>query len=120
MAFQTVNKGHQETFTATIANTASLSGAVDLGVYRLCGIETPSAIDSATAITFQASADGATWVNIYDATGAEKSITVSTSRRIILTPADFYGVRFIKVRLGTAASPTTATASRDITLLGEA
>lgn len=116
----TVNKGQHKTFTATIANTASLSGAVDLGFYRLCGLETPAAIDSATAITFQASADGATWVNLYDATGAEKSLTVSTSRRIILTPADFYGIRFIKVRLGTAASPTTATASRNITLIAEA
>jgi hypothetical protein len=81
-----------------------------------CGIQLPSAIDSATSLTYQVSYDGVTYTNFYDGTGTEYTTTVSTSRSVLLNPADFYGVRCIKVRLGTSASPVTATADRTLIL----
>lgn len=114
-----VVKGPQRATIVTVANGQSLSPAVDLGNLRLCGLETPASIDGATSLTFQASADGATYLNLYDATGTEKTITVSTSRRVLLAPADFYGIRWIKVRLGTSGTPVAATADRAITVVAE-
>lgn len=112
-------KGEQSVFNCTISSGESLSGALDLGVYRLVGISTPSTLEPST-LTFQASVDGITWNNIYTSVGVETSISCSTSRRIILSPADFYGIRYIKVRGGTAASPTTVAADRVIKLIAEA
>jgi hypothetical protein len=94
-----VGKGHQLVADCLISNGQSLSAAVDLGTARLVGIATPAAFEP-TALTFQSSYDGATWNNVYDGTGTEKSITVAASRRVILSPADFYGIRYIKVRGG--------------------
>jgi hypothetical protein len=100
------------TVTATVANTANLSGAIDLGAGSLVGIQTPSNIDSAAALTFQVSYDAVTFANFYDNTGSEYTLTVSASRSVIVPYADFIGVRAVKVRLGTAGSPVTATADR--------
>jgi hypothetical protein len=115
----TVEKGQQAVADCVISSGQSLSAAVDLGVARLVGISTPGALEP-TVLTFQASYDGATWNNVYDSAGAEKSVTVGVSRRIILSPADFYGVRYVKVRGGTAASPTTVVADRTLKLIAEA
>lgn len=106
-----------------VASGSSLSSAIeftgDIAGALPVGIQTPSAIDSATSITFQVAYDGgssATFANLYDSSGTEYTLTVSTSRSIILTPADFYGVRQLKIRLGTSGSPTTATADRTLIL----
>jgi hypothetical protein len=116
----TVKKDQQTVTACVIASGQSLSPAIDLGVGRLVGITTPSNIDSATAVTFQASYDNATWNNVYDSSGVEKTLTVGVSRWIILSPADFYGMRYVKVRLGTSGTPVAATADRTLQLIAEA
>lgn len=112
------NANQASPVTMTIPNGASgaLGPAVIIGAAMLLGIQTPAAIDSATAITFQVSYDGVTYANFYDSSGTEYTVTASTSRSILLSPQDFYGVRGIKVRLGTSGSPATVTADRTFIL----
>lgn len=113
-----VSVANQQITTAsvTVSNGQSLSSAVDLGSALLAGIQTPSAMDSATSLTFQVSYDATTYANFYDSSGTEYTVTVSTSRSVLLPAADFIGVRAIKVRLGTSGSPVTATADRTFTI----
>lgn len=99
-----------------ISNGQSLSATVDCQGGLPAALQTPANIDSATSITFQASYDGSTFANLYDGTGTEYTLTVSTSRSIILPPSDFFGVKSLKVRLGTSGSPTAASADRTLIL----
>ena len=106
--------------TATIANGASLSGAVDLGAGAiLAGIQMPAAW-TAASLTFQVSADGVTYANKFDALGTEYSVAsaaAAASQYIALPPADWLGVRYVKVRSGTAAAAVNQGAERALTLV---
>lgn len=105
------------TATATIANGASLSGAIDCGTARLATIIIPSGWTTAN-LTFQTSPDGVTYNDRYDNVGGEYTITVGGASRSIMVPlSDFLGVRFIKVRSGTSAAAVNQGAQRDLTLV---
>ena len=104
-----------ETLTATIENGGSLSGAVDLGGRKLVAIVMPSGWDAAS-LTFQASPDGVTYYNVYDS-ATERSLTVDSSRFLHVDMEDWLGVRFLKLRSGTAATPVDQTAARTFTLI---
>jgi hypothetical protein len=93
-----------------------LSAAIDLGTEILQGYIMP-ATWVAAGLTFQTSPDGVAYNNIYDATGTEVAHVVDISRFVRVNPADWVGVRFIKLRSGTAAVPVNQTASRDIILV---
>ena len=99
-------------FTATIAISATVSDAIDLGGASLNAIVTPLAL-TGTTMTFQGSHDGTTYNAIYDTAGAAVTVTVAASRFIPLAPSDFSGVRYIKVVSGSAEA-----AARSITLVG--
>ncbi len=114
-----VRKSQQTVSPIVISNGQSLSATVDLGVTRAVGLETPATFEP-TTISFQVSSDNTTFVNLYDATGTEKTVTVGVSRRIVLSPADFLGVRYIKIRGGTASSATTVSANRTVQIISEA
>lgn len=90
---------------ATIANGASLSAAIELGVVgaALVGIEMPAAWTAAN-LTFQASVDGTNFNNLYDKDGNEVTVTASTSRYIGLIPSLFAGFRAMKIRSGTSGA----------------
>jgi len=103
-------------FTVTIANGASLSGAVDLAGYRVMAVQMPAAL-TGTSVTFQTSFDGTTYGNLYDTTGTEESAVVAASRVVWLEPATFVTFEYIKVRSGTAGTPTTELGDRIIKLL---
>lgn len=100
---------------ATIANGASLSGAVDLGTKRLARINMPSSWTTAN-LTFQVSADGTNYANLYDATGTEKTVQAAASRAIILDFSEWIGARYIKVRSGTSGTPVNQGAERILQL----
>jgi len=105
-----------QTVTATILGTASLSAAVDLMGGRLVGIQMPSAW-TAAGLTFQASADGETYADLYDDGGNEVGGSAAASRYIVFDAgANFEGVRWLKVRSGTAASAVNQDATRTLTL----
>ena len=107
------------TVNATIANGASLSGVVDIGEGKtLCAIDMPADWTAAN-LTFQAStASDGTFDNLYDQYGTEKTVTAAEDRYIPLDdPAFWLGVRYVKVRSGTAASAVNQGAERVITLV---
>lgn len=101
--------------TASIPNGQSITANLDLGTSRLVRISTPAAWTAAN-LTFQVSADGATWVNLYDASGNEYTVTAAASRGIIIPLSDFLGVRYIAIRSGTSAVPVPQGAQRDLVL----
>lgn len=104
-----------ETKTATIENGGSLSGAVDLGGRKLVAIVMPSGWDAA-GLTFQASPDGVTYYNLYDGS-SERTVNVAASYYSALAIGDWVGVRWLKVRSGTAGSAVNQTAERVLTLV---
>lgn len=104
--------------TASIASGAALTGAVDLGAQRLHRIVIPAAW-TAAAISFQSSADGTTFADLYDVNGEVvlPVASVGASRAVIVDPAAFLGIRYLKLRSGTGASPVNQAAQRDLTLV---
>lgn len=110
----TVKKSQQLIVDCVITNGTTDSSIIDLGVYRLTGIVIPSTFEG-TVITPKSSWDGSTVVSIYDTTGAQKTFTVAANRRVVVTPADFLGVRYLVL-----SSNTSVGANRTIKLILEA
>lgn len=111
------------TATGTIASGASLSGAIPLGGYpgTVCAILMPASWTSAS-LTFQGSADGTTYGNIYkvgsDGAASEFTITSPVAGTwIVLMPGDLPSVNYFKIRSGTAGSPVTQGADRILTVV---
>lgn len=101
--------------TVTIASGASLSGGRSLGPTTLMGILLPASF-TGTSITFQVSRDGDTWGNLYD-NDAEVSHTAAGGIAITVNAFTFTPWSFVKIRSGTAGSPTTEAAPRSIVLV---
>lgn len=104
--------------TVTILSGQSLSGAIDLAAERAHRITLPAAW-TAAAITFQASADGVTYSDLYNEGGEYSlgSTVVGASRTILLDQATFYGIRYLNIRSGTAAAAVNQGADRIITIV---
>lgn len=104
-----------------VSADASLSEAVeDLKGYRLAAIQMPSTFDG-TSLTFQAKdAPDGTYQDVYDSAGNELSVTVGAGRYVHLGEQDveeLIGAYGVKLRSGTAATPTTEAADRTLTLI---
>ena len=104
------------TQTVTIANGASLSDAADIEAKTLIAIDMPASWTTAN-LTLQASIDNSTWDNVFDSLGTEVTISAAASRFILLNPADFVSVRYLKVRSGTSGTPVNQGGARTITLV---
>lgn len=110
------------TKTATITAGGSLSNAVDLGgdrpgeLHSLISLQMPATAWTAAALTFQGSMDGATYADVYKSDGNELSVSVGASRFVLLSPSQFAGLRYVKVRSGTSASPVAQAAGAVISL----
>lgn len=104
------------TRTATIAESASLSDAIETDGSAVVGIVMPAAWTAAN-LTLQASADDTTFSNVYDEQGNEKTVIASTSRYILLNPADFLGANSIKVRSGTSGTAVNQAAARSVIVI---
>ena len=99
------------TVAANIANTATESQAIDTKGFALVGFFTPAAL-TGTTLTFESSLTLAgTYVPVYDSTNTQVSITVATSRYYAVDPKNFQGIRFLKIKSGSAEG-----AARVITL----
>lgn len=109
---------NRTTTTATIANGASLSGAVNLEGSRLLGIAMPAAWTAAN-LTIKTSVDGTTYQDAYDADGAEITIVVGGASRNIHFSDQLHGVRWLKLRSGTTSSAVNQGADRTLTLFVE-
>lgn len=106
------------TATATIANGASLSGAICLGAGVLCAIVMPAGWDAAD-MTFQVSDDqGATWHELLDASGTAITLSApAAGSRYEMDAADFKSAMFLKLRSGTTGAPVNQTAARSLTVV---
>lgn len=105
------------TSPATVANGASLSGAIDLGTARLFAIQMPAAW-TAASVTFQASSDCSTYANLFNDAGTEVAATVAASQYIVMaSPAAWLGIRCLKVRSGTSGTPVNQGADRVLTIV---
>ena len=97
------------TTTATIANGATESEAVDLGGLELAGIFVPDTFDgTAISVKVAPSLDG-TYVTLREA-DSDFSVTVAASRYVpIENLALFAGAQYIKLVSGTAQATTDTT-----------
>ena len=104
----------------TIAASASLSGAVNLKGFVIVGIIVPTGWTAAN-ITLKASRDGGnTYYPVFDDSGNEVVITVTSTGGYYITLANFQkvsGLNYIKVQSGTNASNVTQTSQMVLTLV---
>ena len=125
----------QDVLTATIATGASLSGVAIVAGLRPHAVQIPAtwtaanltfqvasaltyAVDSDDLSGYDAGDDTSTWSNLYDAAGNEYVVVVSSAGSyIILDPAAFDTVRYLKIRSGTASVPVNQAETRVLTLI---
>ncbi|GEM_PF-3214149 len=98
--------------TATIADTATESGAIDLSGTTLSALAFPAEFDGAAVTLKAASSAAGAFIDVHDMAGAQVSITASASRMTVIEPAKVAGLRFIKLVADTAQDGAT-----DITLM---
>lgn len=114
-------RGVQIPATVTIAGGASLSGAIDLQRYRLRGVIVPTAWVAAN-LTFQASVDDKTYLELVDDTGSAVTVTGTAGSFSALKEATanlFAGVRYLKVRSGTSGAAVNQSGNTPIILIVE-
>lgn len=107
------------TQNTTIHAGQSVSDAVDLAESRAAAIAVPVGW-TAAGLSFQVSDDGQTFLELADSSGALVSIAqanVAADRLIMLDPAIFSFVRWLKVRSGTAAAAVNQAVDRALTLM---
>jgi hypothetical protein len=101
--------------TATIASGGSLSGLVQIDEAKYIGIVMPSEWTAAD-LTFQVSMDGSEWVDLYDDTGAEVTVTAGANRAIGIDVASLALTpwQYITIRSGTSALAVNQAAARTL------
>lgn len=112
--------GEKGTVGVVIAESASLSSAVELPTATLLGFIMPSAWTAAD-VTYQGSNDGTTWYDLHSDTAGEITSTVTAGKLISVYGYDFAACKWLRLRSGTSATPVAQVAARTITLIvGEA
>ena len=91
---------------ATIADTAAISGVIDLGTSGFfTGLKAP-AMTTVTSLSFQVcESPTGTFAALYDAAGTLVTAACSTSaaQAASINPADFAGWRYIKIVAGSGS-----------------
>lgn len=101
---------------ATIADGASLSGAVDITGHKVVALRQPASCEG-TAFTMQASYDGGTTFEDLQTDAAEWSVTKSATVAQVIMPKEdlkVVGPTHIKVRTGTSAAATNQTGAATV------
>ena len=102
----------------TIAAGQSLSLEIDTQGFPLAGLSVPSNYTGTTITAQAAQKPGGSFQDVRDATGAEVVITVAANRIVALGAGSTLALlRFLKLRSGTAASPTVQGSSVRLLLL---
>ncbi len=102
-------------FPAVIASGQSVSADVDTGGATVLMIGLPSAWTAAD-LTFQVGDGLGGWMNLHSADGTEYTVKAAAGRCVLLPPADFARVRYLRVRSGTSATPVAQAAERTVQL----
>ena len=106
--------------TATIANGASVSGAVDLSKTALMGFVAPAAWTTA-ALNLEVSLDGSTWVTAgvigpdSGPVGSWSAVTAGAAYAVDV--ASMLPWAYVRFRSGTAASPVNQGGARIFTVI---
>lgn len=98
------------------ATAFSITAAIDLADKRLVRIALPAAWTAAD-LTFSVSYDGINFNNLFDEFGAEVVVKAAASRSIRLNITDWLGVKKLKIRSGTSATPVNQTTGRALRLI---
>ena len=114
----------RDTAKAVISAGGNLSAAVDLTGRQVMNIQMSPAWTTAD-ITFQASADGITYADLWGAvmgSFAQNEVRLHASAGRLLSfqwkgRRYMRGIRYLKVRSGTSATPVAQAAERTITLI---
>jgi len=99
--------------TATIANGAQLSGALDFEMYRLAALEFGTMTGTAMTFTAASASDG-TYVDVYDDAGTQVSITIASDTVVGISDAAgaLAALRHVKLKSGSAEG-----AARTVTVI---
>jgi ABC-type proline/glycine betaine transport system substrate-binding protein len=110
-ANRTVSLGQVAYRPVPIPSASATSAAIATEGMSPVGCQFPAALTS-TTVTFQSATTLAgTYGAIYNSSG-QVSYTVAASRYVSFNPADFYGVQYMKIVLGSAeAAARTLTCS---------
>lgn len=91
---------YQSIVSAVISSGQNASAAVDLVGTTLVGIQLPATF-TGTSLTFQmATSAGGTYQTMIDGSGTTLTKTIVQGRYLLLDPAEFAGVQFLKVLSG--------------------
>lgn len=119
-SFAQESVGKQTIVKVIIPAGASISAPVDIWGYRYITIFMPSAWTTAN-ITFLSAPTfgGQTYASLYNDLGTEVNITAAASRTIAIdtNALTLAGLRYIKIRSGTASTPVAQASERTIYLI---
>ena len=100
--------------TGTIANGASLSGAIATNGLPVVAIEAPTF--TSAAITLEGSVDGTNFFPIHDASGEKTFNAAATAARIIQINPPLVGLQQVKIRSGTSGAAVNQGADRTVAI----
>jgi len=98
----------------------SISDARDVGGWDPLGVQLPTAWTTANLTFLAAERFNGTYLPVYGPTLTEARLTVGSQQRTILVVsgiADLRGLRYMKLRSGTEASPVVQLADRTVNML---
>lgn len=105
----------------TIRNGQSISEPQDVGGWDPVALEFVLPWTTANISFLAAEKRDGTYASVYGPTGTEAVVTTGTGNRTILlapnTLADLRGLRYLKLRSGTEASPVSQTGDRVVLML---
>lgn len=103
--------------TTTIGAGEAVSPVIDLGNQRAHLVILPPAWSTA-ALSFQVSATGDAFVDLYDVAGevTVPATVAAAARAVTLPPSIFHGVRYLRLRSGISGGPVIQAAARSIVL----
>lgn len=111
-----VDMGGVTARSVAIADSESLSGAVDLDPSILAAIGLPAGVEGDGLQIEASDALDGVYVPVIKAGAALEVAIDNTAQIVLLDPADFYGLRFIKFRSVTSGSPQVQTGAASLTL----
>ena len=111
MASAQIGELTMPTATVTIAAGQSLSTTLDLTAGSLAQLLAPD-VWSPANVSFQLSADGLAFGDLYDVNGAEVVRAMGASRGVAIDPALTAAALYLKVRSGSSEHPVVQDADR--------
>lgn len=100
-------------FEDAVFSAATTSSVVDLERKTMLALLMPQSW-TGTAVTFECSDEAAgTFTTLYKE-GANVSVAVAADKQVVLAPADFVGVRFVKLVSGSSETGTIKVITREL------